>query len=1097
MLASIVRWSATHRFIVIASWCLIAAVGVWTLPRQRVDALPDVSDTQVIVYANWAQPAELVEAQVTYPLTMALLGALQVKTVRGYTESGYALIYVIFDDGADFFRARQKVSEALSRTGSLLPADARVEIGPEATSVGWVFQYALIDSAGRRSLADLRALQDFQLQPALKATPGVAEVASVGGFEREYQVTVDPTFLEDNDISLKAVVEAVRKSNANAGARVIEFSDRRYTVRGLGLAHSIEDLERIVVHPDHPYKVEMGLAPAPVLLRDIAHVEAVPQTRWGIADLDGAGEVVGGIVVMRAGENASETVRRVKERLHAFERSLPAGVRIVTTYDRSDLIKRSLATFRNELLLAACVVALVIIISLQHFPSAIAAVAIIPATLLIAMGPMYWLGVNLNIMSLAAMVLSTGVLVDGAIIEVENSHRRLSMAGVAGDARPVLIEAMQEVVPAVFLSLLAIAVTFLPVFALTGQEGRLFRPMAAAKTIVMAAAAALSLTFAPALRSVFSRLNPIVFRPRWLASIANSMLVGAYRREGQSHLWRTLYAIYERVLRRVLLYPKTTIAIAIVLMAGTAPLYFRLGREWAPSLNEETLLYMPTTLPGIPVSEAAQLLHRQDAVLRGFPEVASVFGKAGRAATSTDPAPLNMIETTVVLKPREQWRERHRWYSGWSPEWLQDLLFRRFASDRITYDELLAEMNRATALPGLVNSWTMPVRGRAEMLTTGARTPLAVKVLGPDARAAERIARQVEARLKPVAGTRSVFAERAQEGYYLDIDVDRDKLAAYGLQMTDVQDVIHCAIGGAEATRLFDGRAQYPVTVRYPKKFRDSVAEIERITILNSSGEHVPLGAIAHIRPTRGPGMLRTEGAMFASYVYIDTDSDDIGTYVSKAQAVMNTIATPPGCWLEWAGEFENMLRAKAQLRIVAPATLALLIAVLYLNTKSFVRTGVVLLAVPFSLVGALWMMYALGYHVSIAAWVGMIALMGLDAETGVFMLLFIDLAYSAARRNNAVKTSAELKDAIIDGAAKRMRPKLMTVTAAVVGLLPTLVSTGTGSEIAKRIVAPMVGGLLASFALELLVYPAVYYLWKQPRPVSEPKSALAAKRHY
>jgi Cu(I)/Ag(I) efflux system membrane protein CusA/SilA len=761
---------------------------------------------------------------------------------------------------------------------------------------------------------------------------------------------------------------------------------------------------------------------------------------------------------MRQGQNALEVIQRVKKQLSDLQQTLPEGVRIVPTYDRSDLILRSIDTFKWELALAAFVVSLIILLFLRHLWSAFVVVAIIPATLLTPLIPMYWFGVDLNVMSLGGIVLSIGVLVDGAIIEVENVYRRVTLTG--GGPQEILA-AIEEVTPAVFLSLLTITVTFFPIFALTGQEGRLFRPLAEAKTIVMATAALFTITLAPALRMLFSqkRLNRSAHSEEW--------------RWGKT-------SIYERALRLLLKFPRATIGFAIFLVAATIPVYFRLGREFMPPLNEETVLYMPTMLPGVSPAQALEVLQRQDAVLASFPEVARVYGKAGRAETATDPAPLSMIETTLILKPHDQWRERRRWYSRWSPDWLKNLLFRRFASDRISYDGLISEMDKAVSLPGVANSWTMPIRGRTDMLTTGARTPVAVKVLGPDLKIAQEIAQQIETTLKGVPGTRSAFAERATDGYFVDIRINRDRLATHGLQVSEVQEVIAGAIGGTKATELFEDRGRYPVTVRYPKRFRENLQEIGQITVLSETGERVPLEEIATIQRVRGPGMIRTENGLLTSYVYVDAASDNIGRYVEQAQkAVSEIVRIPAGYSVQWTGEYENMMRARKQLQVVVPGTFLLLLGLLYLNTKSWTKTAIIVTAVPFSLVGAVWLLYALGYNISVATWVGMIALVGLDAETGVFMLLFLDLAYEEAKRNGSLRRAGGLANAIVDGAAKRLRPKLMTVTTAFIGLLPAMLAISSGADVAKRIVAPMVGGLASSFVLELLVYPPLYLLWK------------------
>jgi copper/silver efflux system protein len=1062
MLAFLIRWSAANRFWVIGAAILLAMLGLWTLPRQQMDAIPDVSETQVIVYAKWEQPPGLVEAQITYPLTTALLGAPKVTSVRGFSDSGFALIYVLFEEGTDLYWARSRITELLTKTNSALPAGARVEMGPDATGVGWIYQYALVDETGKRSLADLRSIQDSSLRYALQATPGVAEIATVGGFEKEYQVVVQPNALEQYNVSFKAVVEAVRNSTMDTGGRQIDFSGRNFTVRGRGLARTIEDLERAVVY-GQPARMEMNAGSVPLLLRDLAHIELVPGSREGVSDLNGKGEAVGGVVVMRHDQNAREVIGRVKERLQTLERSLPSGVRVVTTYDRSDLIHRSIKTLLWELFLATCVVSLIILTFLRHFPSALVAVSVIPATLLIALGPMYWLGVNFNIMSLGGIVLSVGVLVDGAIIAVENVHRRIDLSSNSGDE---IVRALEEVTPAIFLSLLLVTVTFFPIFALTGPEGRLFQPLAMTKTIVMATAAVMTITFVPALRMLLRSRSQIGSgRSR---RVRRSPIVGKT-------------ALYESAVRFVLRYPKTTIVSAVLLVAATIPIYLRLGREFMPPLNEGTVLYMPTMLPGVSAAQALEILQRQDALLAAFPEVARTFGKAGRAETATDPAAMSMIETTLILKPHEQWREQPQWYSRWSPEWLKNLLFRRIGSDRISYEDLISAMDRAVALPGVANSWTMPIRGRTDMLTTGARTPVAVKIFGPDLKKTQEVGEQVEAILKKIPGTRSAFAERAEEGNYLDIQIDRDRLANRGLQVAEVQEMIAGAIGGAAVTEIFEERSRYPVTVRYPKKFRDNPKAIGGITILTENGERVTLQEIANIRKVRGIGMIRTENGMLASYVFIDADTNDIGKYVEAAQqAVSQGMVIPSGYSLQWSGEYENMIRARQRLQIVVPATLLLMFLLLFLNTKSWVKTGMVALAVPFSLIGAVWLLYALGYNISVATWVGMIALVGLDAETGVFMLLFLDLAFQEARRNGTLAREGGLANAVVEGAAKRLRPKLMTVSAAFLGLLPTMLSLGAGSDVARRIVAPMVGGLASSFVLELLVYPPLYFLWRR-----------------
>jgi Cu(I)/Ag(I) efflux system membrane protein CusA/SilA len=1075
MIRSIIRFSATHRTLVLLVTAVAVGYGLYTVRHIPVDAIPDLSDTQVIVYSRWDRSPDIVEDQVTYPVVSALLGAPGVKTIRGFSDFGFSYVYVIFKDGTDIYWARSRVMEYLSKIQPLLPPGVKTELGPDATGVGWVFQYALVDDSGALSAADLRTYQDWNLRYRLQSVPGVAEVASIGGFVNQYQVTVEPNRLKAYDLAIMDVANAVRASNQEVGGRLLELSGREYMVRGRGYVRSVADLEQTVLKTD-----ERG---TPVLLRDVGRVALGPEMRRGVTDLDGRGDVVAGIVVMRHGENARDVIGRVRERLRAIEPSLPPGVRIVTTYDRSELIERSLDTLKHELLLEMLVVSLVILVFLWHVPSAIVPIVTIPVAVLLAFVPMRLMGISSNVMSLAGIAISIGVLVDGAIVEVENAYKKLEQwehGGRPGDFQQVRLDALLEVGPSVFFSLLVIAVAFLPIFTLVDQEGRLFRPLAWTKNLAMLIAAGLALTLDPALRMVFTRMDFVRFRPRWAAWLFNQTTVGRYHPEERHPISRVLFAAYEPACRLVLRHPRATVATAVVVVATTVPVYLRLGHEFMPALDEGTVLYMPTTLPGLSVSGASALVQTQDRILRSFPEVERVFGKAGRAETSTDPAPFSMMETTVVLKPVGEWRERPRWYSSWSPEWLKALVWRRIWPDRISREELLAEMDRALQVPGTTNAWTMPIKGRIDMLTTGVRTPIGIKVYGEDLSRIEAIGEEIEAALRPLPGTRSVFAERAAGGYFVDFDLRRDQLARYGLTVAAVQDVILSAVGGENVSTTVEGRARFPVNVRYPRERRDDVDALARVLVMTPAGAQVPLGQLASLRLASGPAMIRNENGLLAGYVYVDTGESDIGGYVDRAKAaVAAAVRLPPGYSVEWSGQYENMLRVRERLKVVVPATILTIFFLLYLNTKSAVKAGIVMLAVPFSVVGAVWLMWALDYNVSIAAWVGMIALMGLDAETGVFMLLFLDLSHEDARRQGRLRTMHDLHEAIVHGAVKRVRPKMMTVTAAMLGLMPIMWSVGTGSDVMKRVAAPMVGGLATSFLLELLVYPAVYALWK------------------
>ncbi len=1092
MIDRIIEFSARNRYLVII--CTVVAIvgAVHTMREVPLDAIPDLSDTQVIIYSRWDRSPDIIEDQVTYPIVTAMLGAPKIKAVRGFSDFGFSYVYVIFQDGVDLYWARSRTIEYLSKILPQLPEGVRTELGPDATSVGWVYQYALVDRTGQNDLAQLRSLQDWQLRYQLQSVPGVAEVASIGGFQRQYQVNIDPTKLLAFNIPISTVVQAIRDGNNDVGGRLVEFSGVEYMVRGRGYAKSVQDIEKIVVGVD-----KQG---TPILVKHLGFVTIGPEIRRGIADLDGDGDVVGGIVIMRAGENALNVIDRVKEKLNDIKASLPKGVEIVTTYDRSTLIERAIDTLKEELLLEIIIVSLVILIFLWHFPSAIIPILTIPVSVVLVFIPIYIMGITSNIMSLTGIAISIGVLVDGAIVEVENAYKRLEewvIGGRKGDFHEVRLRALKEVGPSVFFSLLVIAVAFMPVFTLVDQEGRLFKPLAYTKNLAMAIAAILAITLDPAIRMLFTRMDPFVFRPKWLAKIATMLAVGRYYPEEQHPISKRLFRVYEPACNFVLRHKIFTLVTALLLVLTTIPVYLQLGSEFMPPLYEGSLLYMPTTMPGISVAEAQRLLQTMDQRLHEFPEVERVFGKAGRAETSTDPAPLSMIETTIVLKPIDQWRKVDQWYSDW-PEFLQTPL-RHIWPDRISPEQLIAEMNQAMQFPGVTNAWTMPIKARIDMLSTGIRTPVGIKIQGADVKEIERIGGRLESILNDVPGTRSAFAERTAGGYFLDFTLKRDKLARYGLTVRDAEMVVQSALGGEVVSTTIEGRERYSINVRYGRDFREDITKLRRVLVPTMSGAQIPLTELADIAFVSGPAMLRDEDGMLTGYVYVDLADRDVGRYVEDAKrAVQEKLEPPTGYTLTWSGQYENMQRVRERLKIVLPATLFIIFLLLYMNTKSTVKALIIMLAVPFSLIGAVWYLWLLGYHMSIAVWVGMIALMGLDAETGVFMLLFLDLSYNDAVRKGKMRSYEDLREAIIHGAVKRVRPKAMTVMAAMMGLLPIMWSMGIGADVMKRIAAPMIAGLVTSFLMELLVYPVIYALWKwwgEVRPISHHSQASSASQ--
>jgi Cu(I)/Ag(I) efflux system membrane protein CusA/SilA len=1051
MIEKIIEFSAKNKYIVMIMTLVMILGAVYSMQNIPLDAIPDLSDTQVIVYSRWDRSPDIIEDQVTYPIVTAMLGAPNVKAIRGFSDFGYSFVYIIFKDGTDIYWARSRTLEYLSKILPKLPEGVRTEIGPDATSVGWVYQYALVDKSGKNDLAQLRSFQDWYLRYWLQSVPGVAEVASVGGFQKQYQVNVNPNALLAYNIPLMKVTEAIRSGNNDVGGRLVEFSGTEYMVRGRGYIKSPKDIEDIVLGND--------ANGAPVYVKNVASVVLGPEIRRGIADLDGEGDTVGGIVLMRSGENALNVIERVKEKLKEVKGSLPPGVEIVTTYDRSDLIKRAIDTLKHQLIEEMIIVALVIIFFLWHFPSASVPIVTIPIAVLLSFIPMFMMKLTSNIMSLAGIAISIGVLVDGAIIEVENAYKKLQLwdaGGRKGDYHDVLLKALKEVGPSVFFSLLVIAVAFLPVFTLLDQEGRLFRPLAFSKNFAMAIAAVLALTLNPAMRMFFTRIDPINFHPLWIGKIINGIVVGKYYPEEKHPISKVLFRFYEPACRFVLKFRMQTLIAAAILVLSTIPVFMRLGSEFMPPLNEGTILYMPTTLPGLSVTEAGKLLQQMDKVIKTVPEVERVFGKAGRAETSTDPAPFSMMETTIILKPEAEWRKGMNW------------------------EKIIAELDKKMQFPGVSNAWTMPIKARVDMLSTGIRTPIGIKVYGADLAQIEKIGVQVEGIVKNIKGARSVYAERVTGGYFIDFDIKRAQIARYGLSVKDVEEIIMTAIGGEPVTTTVEGRERYTVNVRYARELRDDLPKLRRVLVPTMSGAQVPLEQLADIRLTTGPAMIRDENGMLAGYVYVDIAGRDVGSFVEEAKKVVDKeLKVPTGYSLVWSGQFENMLRVRDRLRVVIPITLFLIFMLLYMNTRSPVKAGIVMLAVPFSLVGAVWFLWMLGYNMSIAVWVGMIALMGLDAETGVFMLLFLDMAYYDAIRQGKMQTKEDLEEAIVHGAVKRIRPKLMTVAAMFMGLVPIMWSAGAGADVMKRIAAPMIGGVFSSFLLELLVYPVVYYIWK------------------
>ena len=1030
MIEKLIAFSARNAFIVVLLMIAIVGGGVWAIRNTPIDAIPDLSDVQVIVTANWeGRSPTLVEDQVTYPIVTALISAPKVKVVRGFSYFDVSFVYVIFEDGTDPYWARSRVLEYVNGLQGRLPSGVQPVLGPDATGVGWAFEYALVDRSGKHDLSQLRTLNDWYVQYWLRSVTGVAEVAPVGGYVKQYQIEVDPNALLSYNLSIDKVIAAVRQSNNDVGGRVVEWTGREYMVRGRGYIQSVADIEQ----------VGLGAKPdgTPVLVKDVARVHLGPDMRRGVAELNGDGDVAGGIVVVRYGVDTYGVIENIKRAVkEKVQPALPEGVEFVTTYDRSTLIEHAIANLQEKLIEEMIIVSLVCIVFLWHVRSALVAILTLPLSILLSFMAMKYIGLGSNIMSLGGIAIAIGAMIDAAIIMIENAHKHLEHNAGARPRREILIEAAQEVGRPLFFSLLIITVSFLPIFTLEAQEGRLFKPLALTKTFAMGFAALVSVLIVPFLMVLFIR--------------------GKIAPEMKNPVNRFLIWSYHPFVKLVLRHKVMTLVVALLAMLSTVPVFLRLGSEFMPPLYEGTLLYMPITLPGASVQTAQQILAMQNKIIKQVPEVASVFGKAGRALTATDPAPLEMIETVINLKPEEEWRP------GMTPAKIE------------------AELDRLVRLPGVANAWTMPIKARTDMLSTGIRTPVGVKIFGPKLEPINAIGAQIEGALGSVRGTRNVFSERVTGGYYVDFTVKRDQIARYGLTVQDVEMVIESAIGGANITTTIEGRERFPVNVRYQRHYRTDINTIRRTLIATPSGTQIPIDQVADISLTTGPTVIRTEQAQLLGYVYVDVADRDIGGYVDEAKRVVNEmVKLPEGYYIEWSGQYEYMLRAKERLTLVIPVTLLIVIVLLYFNTQNLVKVAIVLLAVPFSLIGAFWLIYLLGYNLSVAVWVGIIALAGVDAETGVVMLLYLDQAFAKFKAAGRMNSLQDLHEAVEEGAVKRIRPKMMTVMAILLGLLPIMWSTGAGADVMKRIAAPMVGGIISSFILELLIYPVVFTIWK------------------
>lgn len=1055
MLEKIIEWSSRNRFMVILATVFIIVGGTYALRNIPIDAIPDLSDVQVIVFTEYpGQAPQVVEDQVTYPLTTQMLAVPGAKNVRGYSFFGLSFVYIIFEDGTDMYWARSRVLEYLNYAAGRLPDGITPALGPDATGVGWVYQYAL--ESDRHDLQQLRSIQDWFLRYELTSVEGVSEVASIGGFVKQYQVLIDPNQLLAYHITIPQIRRAIQNSNNDVGGRVVEMAETEFMVRGFGYIKSIEDLEQVVVGTD--------MRGTPILVRDLATVQIGPEMRRGLAELDGEGEVVGGIVVMRYGENALAVIERVEQKIEELKPGLPEGVEIRAVYDRSGLIERSVSNLKEKLIEESIVVALVIILFLFHMPSAAVIILALPVGILMSFIIMHAQGLNVNIMSLGGIAIAIGTMVDSGIIMVENAHKRLEHE----PDRPrteVIIDAAKEVGPTIFFALLVITVSFAPVFTLQEQAGRMFKPLAFTKTYAMATAAILSITLVPVLMTWFIR--------------------GRIRKEAENPINRVLIGGYRPVINLVLHWRKMTLLAALILSISIAWPVSKMGTEFMPPLYEGDLLYMPTTLPGISITKAKELLQQTDRIIRQFPEVHHVFGKVGRAETATDPAPLSMIESTIMLKPEEEWRKMpvERFYSDWPAwsEWIKKPLRLVLAEEKtITVDQLKEELNNAIQFPGLTNAWTMPIKTRIDMLSTGIKTPVGIKIMGDDLQTLSEIGEEVEALVSTLPGTLSAFSERVTGGNFLDFEINRTEAARYGLTVGAVQDIIQSAIGGMNITQTVEGLERYPVNIRYMRDYRNDLPALKRVLVPLKDGSHIPISQVADIKISKGAPVIKTENSRKTAWIYIDLKGIDVGTYVENARAAIAAqIELPPGYNIIWSGQYEYIESTRARLMVIIPLTVLIIFVLLYISTKSTIKTGIIFLAIPFALVGAYWLMYLLGYNMSIGVAVGMIALAGLSAETGVIMLLYLDLAYETWKKEGRMLTRGDLHQAVQYGAVQRIRPKAMTVVTIIVGLLPIMWSTGAGADVMKRIAAPMVGGAVTSLLVIMLVMPVIFFIWR------------------
>ncbi len=1072
MLEKIIEWSIKNKFIVLLLTFFAIVGGLYALKNTPLDAIPDLSDVQVIVFTEYpGQAPQVVEDQVTYPLTTQMLAVPQAKTVRGYSFFGLSFVYIIFEDGTDLYWARSRVLEYLNYAAGKLPKGVTPSLGPDATGVGWIYEYAL--ESDNHDLQQLRSIQDWYLRYELTSVDGVSEVASLGGYVKQYQVEVDPDRLLAYHVGIPQIRRAIQKSNNDVGGRLVEMAETEFMVRGLGYIKSVKDLESVVVGTD-------GKG-TPILLRDVGRVSIGPELRRGVAELDGQGETVGGVIVMRYGENALKTIENVKHKLEQLKAGLPKGVRIKTVYDRSGLIEHSVDTLKEKLIEESIVVAVVTALFLFHLPSSLVAIFTLPVAILISFIIMGWQGINANIMSLGGIAIAIGAMIDAAIIMIENAHKHLEHDRGRLPHWEIITNASKEVGPALFYSLLVITVSFFPVFSLGEQSGRMFKPLAYTKTYAMGAAALLSITIVPVLMGWFIR--------------------GKIPDEEKNPINRVLIRLYHPVVDFVLRWRKFVLLAAILVTASIFVPLKQMGSEFMPPLYEGDLLYMPTTLPGISISKARELLQQTDRIIRQFPEVETVFGKVGRAESATDPAPLSMLETTITLKPEEQWRTvpKKRFYSDWPDDfdWAKSALRKVWPEQGpISVDELTTELNNAIQFPGLTNAWTMPIKTRIDMLSTGIKTPVGIKVMGDDLETLSRIGEQIEAVLRDVPGTLSAFSERVVGGNYFDFDIDRDAVARYGLTVGDVQDTIQSAIGGMNVSQTVEGLERYPINIRYARDYRNDLQSLRRVLIPTPTGQQIPIAQVANIKIRKGPPGIKSENARRTAWVFVDLKGIDVGTYVRQAQQVVEEkVKLPPGYNLIWSGQYEYMQAAAAKLKVVIPLTLLIIFVIIYMNTKSMIKTLIIFVALPLSLVGCFWYLYLLGYNMSVAVWVGIIALAGISAETGVVMLLYLDLAFELWKEQGRMNTRGDLVQAIHHGAVKRIRPKIMTICVIIAGLVPIMWSHGAGADVMKRIAAPMVGGVITSGVMELLVFPVIYFMWRsmklnkemQPSAVGEP----------